>query len=195
VFVYYLLVTCYLYPSPCSSIGSPADITTARHLFLSLLRRLILCKLRPLLFSMLSIKVVGGLPFLLLPANFPCRTVFIRSVFVLRIAWPVYLSLRFWTSLNSFRVTPSSFRILSFVLFSFQLTLRRRLYSHISMAWILFCSSCFSVHASQPYRTTGQTRHFRIAIFSVVGIPLSFQRLFNSIVFCFAIAILVLTSL
>ena len=29
-----LLLTCYLYLSPCSSIGSPVDITTAHHLFL-----------------------------------------------------------------------------------------------------------------------------------------------------------------
>ena len=56
-----VLLTCYLYPSPCSSIGSPANITTARYSFLSLLLWLILCRLSPLFFSMFFIRVVAGI--------------------------------------------------------------------------------------------------------------------------------------
>lgn len=57
----------------------------------------------------------------------------------------------------------------------FQLILNSLLYSHIFAAWNKSSSGFRRVHSSQPYLTTGQTRHFKRYVFSSIGTLLSFH--------------------
>merc|ERR1712226_1634529 len=108
-------------------VAATRDDTSALQPSLSLHRVTIDCRpLQPLVSIRLPVRFFAGRPCFRFPSTLPIKTVDINEVLLCLTAWPVYLSLLFSISANRILFVFNSVRMLTFVLLSFQLTLKRR---------------------------------------------------------------------